>query len=45
MVYVRGNPLDYDTWSQFGNRGWSYDAVPLGVLLVSKPARRIVLFF
>ena len=23
MVYVRGNPLDYDTWSQFGNRGWS----------------------
>jgi choline dehydrogenase len=27
MVYVRGNPLDYDTWSQFGNRGWSYDAV------------------
>ena len=27
MVYVRGNPLDYDTWSQFGNRGWSYEAV------------------
>ena len=27
MVYVRGNPLDYDTWSQFGNRGWSYDSV------------------
>jgi choline dehydrogenase len=27
MVYVRGNPLDYDTWAQFGNRGWSYDAV------------------
>src|SRR6516164_3669736 len=27
MVYVRGNPLDYNTWSQFGNRGWSYDAV------------------
>src|SRR6202030_1796112 len=23
MVYVRGNPLDYDTWAQFGNRGWS----------------------
>src|SRR5215471_19176920 len=20
MVYVRGNPLDYDTWSQFGPR-------------------------
>ena len=27
MVYVRGNPLDYDTWSQFGNRGWSYESV------------------
>jgi choline dehydrogenase-like flavoprotein len=24
---VRGNPLDYDTWAQFGNRGWSYEAV------------------
>ena len=27
MLYVRGNPLDYNTWSQFGNRGWSYDSV------------------
>jgi len=27
MVYVRGNPLDYDTWAQLGNRGWSYDSV------------------
>jgi choline dehydrogenase len=27
MLYVRGNPLDYNTWSQFGNRGWSYEAV------------------
>ena len=27
MLYVRGNPLDYDTWAQFGNRGWSYDGV------------------
>tara|TARA_Y100000385_G_scaffold228095_1_gene239211 strand:+ start:5319 stop:6941 length:1623 start_codon:yes stop_codon:yes gene_type:complete len=27
MVYVRGQPLDYDTWSQLGNRGWSYDSV------------------
>lgn len=27
MLYVRGNPLDYNTWSQFGNRGWSYDDV------------------
>jgi choline dehydrogenase len=27
MLYVRGNPLDYNTWAQFGNRGWSYEAV------------------
>ena len=27
MLYVRGNPLDYNSWSQFGNRGWSYDSV------------------
>ena len=27
MLYVRGNPLDYDTWAQFGNRGWSYESV------------------
>ena len=27
MLYVRGNPLDYNTWSQFGNRGWGYDLV------------------
>ena len=27
MVYVGGNPLDYDTWAQFGNCGWSYEGV------------------
>jgi choline dehydrogenase len=27
MLYVRGNPLDYDTWAQFGNRGWSYESL------------------
>ncbi len=27
MLYVRGNHLDYDTWAQFGNRGWSYQSV------------------
>ncbi len=26
-LYVRGQPLDYDTWAQLGNRGWSYDDV------------------
>jgi choline dehydrogenase len=27
MLYVRGQPLDYDTWAQLGNRGWSYEEV------------------
>lgn len=27
MLYVRGQPLDYDNWSQFGNRDWSYENV------------------
>jgi len=27
MLYVLGQPRDYDTWAQFGNRLWSYDAV------------------
>jgi len=27
MLYVRGQPLDFDTWAQRGNRGWSYQDV------------------
>ncbi len=27
LVYVRGQRLDYDTWAQMGNTGWSYDDV------------------
>lgn len=27
MVYIRGNPVDYDGWSQLGNKGWSYQEV------------------
>ena len=27
LVFVRGQQLDYDTWGQLGNRGWSYDNV------------------
>lgn len=27
MLYVRGNPADYDGWAQLGCRGWSYDEV------------------
>lgn len=29
-IYNRGLPLDFDTWAQMGNRGWSYgDVLPL----------------
>src|SRR5712672_3530386 len=27
MLYVRGNPADYDGWAQMGCRGWTYDEV------------------
>ena len=27
MLYVRGQPADYDGWAQRGNTGWSYDDV------------------
>ncbi len=28
-VYNRGQPLDFDTWAQMGNRGWGYaDVLP-----------------
>jgi choline dehydrogenase len=29
MLYVRGNPRDYDLWRQAGCEGWSYaDVLP-----------------
>lgn len=29
MLYVRGNPTDFDIWAQMGCRGWSYaDVLP-----------------
>lgn len=27
LLFVRGQPLDYDNWAQLGNRGWSYEGV------------------
>ena len=27
MVFMRGQPQDYDHWAQLGNRGWSWDDV------------------
>ncbi len=27
MIYIRGNPADYDHWANLGNTGWSYDEV------------------
>jgi choline dehydrogenase len=27
MLYVRGNPADFDIWAQMGCRGWSYEEV------------------
>ncbi len=30
LVFVRGQPLDYDTWAQMGCRGWSWqDVLPV----------------
>lgn len=27
MLYTRGNPLDYDKWSDLGNDGWCFNDV------------------
>jgi len=27
LIFVRGQALDFDTWAQLGNRGWSYEEV------------------
>jgi len=27
LIYIRGQPEDFDHWAQFGNRGWGWDDV------------------
>ena len=27
LLYVRGQPADYDRWAELGNKGWSFDEV------------------
>ncbi len=27
LIYIRGQPQDFDMWAQLGNSGWSYDDV------------------
>src|SRR5437660_828872 len=27
LIYIRGQPEDFDHWAQLGNRGWGWDDV------------------
>jgi choline dehydrogenase-like flavoprotein len=27
LIYIRGQPEDYEHWGQLGNRGWTWDAI------------------
>lgn len=27
LVYIKGNPVDYDNWAAMGNDGWNYNEV------------------
>ena len=38
MLWIRGNPADYDSWSQMGCKGWSFDEV-LPLLQVDRALR------
>ena len=40
LVFVRGNKLDYDTWAQMGNLGWSFDDIlPIYKKMLQKSRR------
>ena len=45
LIYVRGQPQDYDSWAQEGNRGWGWnDDVPI-LPELAKRERRLLFHY
>lgn len=42
MIYLRGNPSDYNNWAAQGNEGWDYDSVVKTFRKVSRQQRILV---
>ena len=45
LVYVRGQSLDYDTWSQYGNKGWRWEEVSKVFKKIEDKSRRLFPIF